>query len=136
MSLTVKVDPKILTFAKDYPARVKAGFEQAEDILSAFVAQSIRQRWYRTGTSLRSYKMKTEQARNSIRVLAQSGTAYDAFGEYGTGVRGRLSGVPYPSGWRYGSKPGMKARQPYSLALRNALPAIMATVNAELRKFG
>jgi len=79
-------------------------------ILESESQASVRERFYRTGAALASLQNQTigEGSRKSYEEFSE--LFYFRFGEYGTGRRGRASGVPHPASYRYGSTPGMAAR--------------------------
>ena len=85
---------------------------------------SIKQRFYRTGAGLRSLQDEviTDGDRKIYRLFPT--LFYMAFGEYGTGRRGAVTGRPAPRGWRYGKRAGMDARRYSRLAVAKARPEI------------
>lgn len=67
-------------------------------------------------------------------VVAFSGRFYDVFGEYGTGRRGaEHRPAVVPSGWRYGSVAGMRARFAFHSGLTEALPDIRQIFRDKMR---
>lgn len=96
------------------------------------VEASMRQRWYRSGKAVGSLteNIVSEDSSKTYRLVptatSKSGAPYPLFGEYGTGVRGRLSGRPAPRGYKYGDQPGMRARRFSRIALTIAQPQVVS----------
>lgn len=105
------------------------------------VEASMRQRWYRSGKAVGSLTESIISEGNSktYRLVptatSKSGAPYPLFGEYGTGLRGRLSGRPAPRGYRYGDQPGMRARRFSRIALTIAQPQVKAKAEQLIRNF-
>lgn len=93
---------------------------------------SIRLRWFDEGKTLRSLQEEvvSESERKIYRLfptaVSEKGAPYPLFGEYGTGRRGATSGRPAPRGYRYGDKPGMRARRYSRIAVGIAKPLVEA----------
>jgi hypothetical protein len=110
-------------------------------ILKRETQRSIRERWYRSGTTLRSLEedvvvdgdRKTYQLTPTA--TSKKGAPYPLFGEYGTGQRGRATGGPAPAGYRYGSKPGMTARRFGRLAIDATKPQLIRVAQEELARY-
>lgn len=94
------------------------------------VEASMRQRWFRSGKAVSSLtedvvsEGNTKTYRLVPTATSKRGAPYPLFGEYGTGLRGRLSGRPAPRGYHYGDKPGMRARRFSRIALTIAEPQV------------
>ena len=133
---SVHIPQTVLNMPRDFQAAIEGIVNDSRDTLEAFVARSIRQRWYDTGRSVRSFTIKALlRRRNGGEIEAESGTPYDAFGEFGTGTRGAASGVVHPATWRYGTVRGIAARRMYGKALDEATPVILAAVNRRMGNF-
>lgn len=136
MTITVTIPNALLTLRQRFDAALAASLATGRDVLAAFVTQSLRARWYRTGFSIRNYLAQAIQRRNGGRIQVVSGAPYDAFGEYGTGRRGAASGVTdRPASWRYGTVAGMTARRQFTRGLEAASPAIVAAINRRMQSF-
>jgi len=102
---------------------------------------SIRQRWYRSGTTLRSLQEKVITEGNTKvyqlfpTAVSSKGAPYPLFGEYGTGKAGALSGRPAPQGYKYGDRPGMEARRYSRSAVKVAQPQILQASIERVRRF-
>ncbi len=101
---------------------------------------SIRQRWYDTGTTLRSLEDKviTEGDKKTYQLFptatSPKGAPYPLFGEYGTGQQGSATGRPAPAGYTYGPKFGMRARRFSRIAVTTARPQIERKSQELLRR--
>lgn len=109
--------------------------ENTAPILRREQEASIREKFYRTGTGLRSLQdeIVTEGQKKVYRLFPTA--FYMIFGEYGTGRRGSVSGRPTPRGWRYGQKPGMTARRYSRIAVDKARPQIDRVANERAKAF-
>lgn len=102
---------------------------------------SIRLRWYDEGRTLRS--LQEEVIREGDKVIyrlfptatSPQGFPYPTAGEYGTGRRGAATGRPAPRGWRYGDKPGMKARRYSRIAVAIARPQVIGSAKGLIANF-
>lgn len=98
-------------------------------------------RWFRTGATLQSAKDEFggEGDRKFYRLISdrrsERGAPVSLFGEYGTGRAGALTGRPAPPGWRYGQKPGMRARRFARHALAIATPQVNLMAMRKARQF-
>ena len=105
------------------------------------VEASMRQRWFRSGRAVSSLseEVVTDANTRTYRLIptatSKRGAPYPLFGEYGTGLRGRLSGRPAPRGYRYGDQPGMRARRFSRIALTIAEPQVKAKAEQLIRNF-
>lgn len=102
---------------------------------------SIRLRWYDEGKTLRSLQEEvvTEGESKIYRLFptatSRRGAPYPLFGEYGTGQAGARTGQPAPTGYRYGSSEGMKARRYSRIAVQLAKPQIVASAQGLIANF-
>lgn len=123
----------------DFRARVErlqdAILKGAQPIIRRNWAVSVRERWFRTGATLQSAidQFGAEGDRKFYRLRPQ--TFYALFGEYGTGRRGAQTGRPAPAGYRYGPKPGMRARRFARHALAIAKPQVNLMAVRKARQF-
>lgn len=109
--------------------------EETAPILRKAEEASIRARWYRLGRTLRSLKEDVE-SKGGHRIYKLFPTApHAAFGEYGTGRRGAVTGRPAPRGWKYGDRSGMEARRYSRLAVVSARPKILQTARGMASRF-
>lgn len=114
IEVTVQLSPIFSTF--------KAEIEKLQDSILAQGRTAIRRqwpislttgttRWFRTGATLQS-AVEEVVIDGEKKTFKFGPTAFYAiFGEYGTGRAGALTGRPAPADYRYGSKPGMRARR-------------------------
>lgn len=98
---------------------------EALSTLFNYVRASVRFRAYRTGALLRSPEERFERGDLQARATLFTDLFYAKFVEFGTGQRGKQSGVKPPPGYVYGPAQGMTARRPFQLALRDARPEIV-----------
>src|SRR5688572_1694095 len=133
----VSVDiPRFLTsFRSDVENLRDEILVESAPILRREEEASIRERWYRTGATLRSLQEETVTVKNSKVYRLFPSTFYAKFGEYGTGQRGRVSGLPTPRGYRHGPKIGMTARRYSRIAVAKARPQIVKTAESRARAF-
>lgn len=105
------------------------------------VESSMRLRWFRTGKAVGSLtdEVISDGSTKTYRLVptatSKRGAPYPLFGEYGTGIRGRLSGRPAPRGYRYGDSKGMRARRFARIALTIAEPQVKARAEQLVRNF-
>ena len=100
--------------------------ESAGKILERESRLSVRERFYRTGAALGSLEDLTVEKGLKKTYEQFSELFYFRFGEYGTGKRGRASGVSHPANYRYGQVTGMSARFMLGTALDRAEPEIIS----------
>lgn len=132
IQISIKVPNKLLNLRREFQQSIQESLAENADILSAFTARSIRQRWFDTGKSLGAFR-KFFRLRQRFSGVT-SGTFYDVFGEYGTGRRGQASSAYHPQGWTYGKLAGMAARRPFGKALTEASPAMQAATKRRFDK--
>lgn len=102
---------------------------------------SIRLRWFDEGKTLASLQEEvvTEGEKKTYRLFptatSERGFLYPTAGEYGTGRAGAATGRPAPRGWRYGDKPGMRARRYSRIAVAIARPQIVGSAKALIVNF-
>lgn len=105
------------------------------------VEVSMRQRWFRSGKAVNSLQEEViaDASSRTYRLVptatSRRSAPYPLFGEYGTGIRGRLSGRPAPRGYRYGDSKGMRARRFARTALTVAQPQIEDKAKQLIRNF-
>ncbi len=110
-------------------------------ILKRETERSIRNRWYRTETTLASLQDEvvsegnSKSYRLSPTATSKRGAPYPLFGEYGTGERGQVSGQPAPAGYRYGGRLGMIARRFGRLAVDATKPQLIRVAQEELARY-
>lgn len=92
-------------------------------------------RFFRTGAGLQSTREEFDEQGNksAYRLIPQA--FYMIFGEYGTGRLGSATGRPAPRGWRYGPKPGMRARRFGRNAIQVSRPEVDKQAIALAKKF-
>lgn len=129
------LSPIFRTFGGDMERLRDEIIEVAAPTLRREEEASIREKFYRTGTGLRSLKEEvvTEGNKKTYRLFPTA--FYMIFGEYGTGRRGAVSGRPTPRGWRYGSKPGMTARRYSRDAVQKARPEVARHAQRRVEAF-
>lgn len=110
------------------------GLAEGAPILRREVESSIRERWYAIGRTLSSLteEVVSEGDRKSYQLSPTADHA--AFGEWGTGQRGRATGQPAPRGWTYGNKPGMAARRFSRIAVGIARPQVGDVFRLKVRE--
>jgi hypothetical protein len=92
-------------------------------------------RWFRTGATLQSAVEETVTEGNKKTYRFGPTSFYAVFGEYGTGRLGSQTGRPAPTGYRYGSKPGMRARRFGRHTIAVIRPEVNAAAVALAKKF-
>lgn len=139
--VTVHLGPVFRNF-REQVEKLQTGITvEGGKIVRREVEASMRQRWYRSGKAVGSLTENIVSEGNSktYRLVptatSKSGAPYPLFGEYGTGLRGRLSGRPAPKGYRYGDQPGMRARRFSRIALTIAQPQVKAKAEQLIRNF-
>lgn len=92
-------------------------------------------RWFKTGLTLQSAmdEFGSEGNRKFYRLGPR--TFYAIFGEYGTGREGARTGGRPPVGYKYGQKPGMRARRFTRHALSIAKPQIELSAIRKVKQF-
>lgn len=127
----VQFSPIFRTFGRDMERLRDEILEAGAPTLRREEEASIRERWYRTGATLRSLREEvvTIGDKKVYRLFptarSERGAPYPLFGEYGTGRRGSASGRPAPRGFRHGPKPGMTARRFSRIAVAKARPEVI-----------
>ena len=101
---------------------------------------SIRLRWFDSGATLVSLQEETvtQGEKKTYRLFPTAtnrGFPYPTAGEYGTGRRGAATGRPAPRGWKYGDKPGMKARRYSRIAVAIARPQVVGSAKGLIANF-
>lgn len=102
---------------------------------------SIRLRWFDSGATVNSLQEEVVTEGNSKiyrlfpTATSKRGFPYPLAGEYGTGRLGAATGRPAPAGWRYGDKPGMRARRYSRIAIDLAKPQIVANAKQLIENF-
>lgn len=120
--VTLKLSRVFTHYESDLEQMRNEALRDSASVFRRAVESSIRQRFYRTGTGLRSLQEEfVSEGRKLIYRLFPT-AFYMIFGEYGTGKRGSATGRPAP--YKYGKKPGMEARR-YS---RIAIAAVRSEV--------
>lgn len=125
--VTVQLSPIFRTYRKEA--------EKLQDDVLFAGAQVLRRnyiasvttgstRFFRTGAGLQSTREEFDEQGpvKSYSLIPQA--FYMIFGEYGTGRLGSATGRPAPRGWRYGSKPGMRARRFGRNAIATSKPEV------------
>ena len=92
-------------------------------------------RWFRTGATLQSAVEETTTEGNKKTYRFGPTAFYAIFGEYGTGRLGSQTGRPAPAGYRYGPKPGMRARRFSRHTISVVRPEVNAAAIQLARKF-
>lgn len=139
--VTLTLSPIFQTFERDVRRLQDEILETAAPTLRREEEASIRQRWYRTGATLRSLKEEVitigdkKVYRLFPTLVSDRGAPIPLFGEYGTGRRGAASGSPTPRGYRYGPKPGMTARRFSREAVQNARPEVLRHANRIVERY-
>jgi hypothetical protein len=139
--VTVRL-PRFLTrFRDEIGGLVDEVIEETSPILRRSEEASIRQRWYRSGRTLRSLKEEVAPIKDgkAYRLFptatSERGAPYPLFGEFGTGRRGATSGKPTPKGYKHGRSKGMTARRFGREAVKQARPKVIQTAQSTVRAF-
>ena len=138
---TYTLSPIFRTFGRDMERLRDEILEIGGPTLRREEEASIRERWYRTGNTLRSLREEivTIGDKKVYRLFptarSERGASYPLFGEYGTGRRGAGSGSPVPRGYRHGPKPGMEARRFSRVAVQKARPEILRHAQRRIEAF-
>ncbi len=135
--VTVRIPSFLTDFSEQIEDLRDKILDQTAPILRREEEASIRSRWYRIGTTLKSLKEETVTEGPKKIYRLRPTTFYAIFGEFGTGRRGAQTGGPPPRGYHYGSRPGMTARRFSRIAVQQAGPKVIETaqqiVNAYAR---
>ncbi len=138
-----------MRYTFSYPKKIKnlrnriagvniAAGERMGKILFSKVSASVRERWFRTGESLRALQTEVKVSRNgeTVAVAVLSGSEKDVFGEFGTRSRGRRNPAPHrPKSWRYSNaKGGIRARMMFLIGLEQAKKEARQALRDEAKK--
>lgn len=136
MRYTTRVPARLKTIRTRIAGANLSFGDRAEKLLYAKVAASVRERWFRTGNSLRSLETELKTSRNGehVSINVHSGTDYDVFGEFGTRSRGRRNPAPHrPKTYKYSNQAGgIRARMMFLIGLSQAKKEAMKLLREEV----
>lgn len=139
--VTVRVPGFLTRFREEMEELRDDILEETSPILRREEQASIRQRWYRSGKTLRSLKEEIVPIKDgkAYRLFptatSDRGAPYPLFGEFGTGRRGAATGKPAPKGYKHGKKAGMAARRYSRIAVATARPKVIRAAQQIVRAF-
>lgn len=133
--VTLKLGRIFTHYERDLNKIRNEALRESAPIFRREVESSIRQRFYRTGTGLRSLQEEVVSEGRKLIYRLFPTAFYMIFGEYGTGRRGATTGQPPPRGYTYGSRAGMAARRFSRIAVASARPKVGDIHLFQIREF-
>lgn len=136
--VTVQLSPIFSTYRKQVEKlQDDVLFAGAKILRGQFISKMTTgpTKFFDTGAALQSTAEEFNE-QGFVKSYSLAPTAFYAiFGEYGTGRLGALTGGPAPRGYRYGPKPGMRARRFGRTAIADAKPEVTREAIALTSKF-
>lgn len=123
------------SFRREIEQMRDEALNESAQILRREEEASIRARWYLLGRTLESLEEEIIDEGDKKTYRLSPSAPHGIFGEYGTGQRGKETGQPAPTGWTYGSQPGMEARRYSRIAVGVARPQIEDVWRLKVREF-